>query len=432
MANHTWKARRAANVPVSTGGCTLRGVPVAVPESDDDAVEDNVEALAALLEEEDNDSFDTRHGPVASVKSPVAPGSLMQETEVQTTTLEPEPCSPHRSFTCGEAHSRGLAKHRSLSHEQVKHGRTDTWPDVIHGQITLPCNADHISHNSTCKTGADDVGQPFLQNDKANDDEQCNGRKLQKAGRKEQTKVIGAARQWLRARRSDPVMLQRLQALSRLSRGESQRFVADNQTRQPGEWNLAVLDARINAYHTELSALDMPFDHGHDNSVPADDGTVAHLFEEGKKSEERMIQGELRGDNRHSTAVASDPTQVETPKPITAAKRQCVHASSNQPRRRFMPRFPPQGLQMHDKTEQSNSTTRWVPSSAIEEPVSERKGGKPDCCHARQSKVDAAGCCWVCLDCGEELYYDGWHHEYSAQGAYPSLPGAAFRAGWRA
>merc|ERR1719433_2192156 len=100
-----------------------------------------------------------------------------------------------------------------------------------------------------------------------------------------------------------------------------------------------------------------------------------------------MMQGQLLptallgGDNSHSNALTSDPALVETPQPITtAAKRQCVlHASGNRPHRRFTPRCPPQGLQMHDKLGQSNSTTRWVPSRTIEEPGSERKSGKPDC-----------------------------------------------------
>jgi len=418
-ANRVMNTRRAGQSPPMDGGHRVRGdVPIAFPRTDDGMVEDDVETLAALLEEEDNDLFDCRHDSDASLMPSVAPGSLLQV---------PEPWSPPR--------------------QQIRSGSAEACSEKKHGQVTSAFNSGHSSHSSPYKIGVADVGQPLLQNEVfptpmlEATTAHAHGLDPQIADKKEHARVIGAARQWLRARRGDAEMLQRLQALSRLSRAESQRFVADNVARTPGEWNLAVLDARITADQAELSALETPPAHSFADSTPANDAATPAQSggEDDCDQEERTVQGELQPtallgqqQKRNGSALSGDQTQVGDLKPIAnAATRESVLANTNRPRRRFMPRCPPTELQMHNKLEQSQSSTRWVPRNATEEPVSDRTTVKSDCSHARRSKVDAAGCCWVCLDCGEELYYDGWRHEYSAHGAYPSQAGVVWRTGIR-
>lgn len=77
------------------------------------------------------------------------------------------------------------------------------------------------------------------------------------ARKRDATKVLHAARAWLKApcRKNDALMLERCAAMSGLTKKEIVDFVEANLNRKPGEWCFTVVDERIGAKKKEQEAI---------------------------------------------------------------------------------------------------------------------------------------------------------------------------------
>jgi len=93
-----------------------------------------------------------------------------------------------------------------------------------------------------------------------------------------------------------------------------------------------------------------------------------------------------------------DPSWTERPSPQAS-------------RCKFPPRLPPRR-----KTKDENEVTKWVPQNVtVSKTVAVTQKDPSQCGHRRQSKSEDAGHCWICTDCGEELWFDGWRLEWNSK-----------------
>jgi len=195
--------------------------------------EDDIEALAKLYDEEANG-----WAGIATVPAPQPAGSAdaaslvlqsqgpAMQADVKKTVRNSRIQRPPAR---GEARSAGLSLHRSIPPFKAANAGDAAYAA---GQSASK-RSNAIGEERVCDDGGLEV-----------DKEECT--KLQSKGTlKEHAKLRCAARQWLRARRCDRVMSDRLRALAALSDEDAQRFFGDNKDRQPGTWNFDVLDERI-------------------------------------------------------------------------------------------------------------------------------------------------------------------------------------------
>jgi len=70
------------------------------------------------------------------------------------------------------------------------------------------------------------------------------------------------------------------------------------------------------------------------------------------------------------------------------------------------------------------SDAYWYGTPTADEAISSSAApatGVAQCRHERKTRLKEAGCHWVCSDCGEELWYDGWMLERSLAGAWVNM-----------
>jgi len=105
------------------------------------------------------------------------------------------------------------------------------------------------------------------------------------------------------------------------------------------------------------------------------------------------------------SVVAAGPPTVSPP---SQAKRRRGQLDQEHPGvRSFAPRLP--------GTHPRPGSTKWVPAAGTVTAANDASA-KQQCSHARRTKPSSAGCHWVCSDCGEQLWYEGWRMEYSSLG----------------
>lgn len=260
----------------------------------------------------------------------------------------------------------------------------------------------------------------------------------------EPRQVIHAARQWLRAKQAEGAMVARLGALKFLSKSEVQRFVDANKIRKSGVWCFEVLDERIEARRKEAeTAAAVTGQLGAEGALPQPSApvTAAACDDQLDEAEElplpamcpaepakpakpsaakRGRRGVGRPGSNSGPRVRTDVQELEpgaTPKaePQHREAPRCglVVARDSTGRRRFAPqRAGSKGGRLR-----AGEATRWVPQ--ISPAFASGDSGQPQCSHERRDKPQEAGCCWVCLDCGEVLWYDGWKKEFQSDNAFP-------------
>eukprot|EP00929_Paragymnodinium_shiwhaense_P042532 TRINITY_DN21999_c0_g1_i1.p1 TRINITY_DN21999_c0_g1~~TRINITY_DN21999_c0_g1_i1.p1 ORF type:complete len:650 (-),score=164.94 TRINITY_DN21999_c0_g1_i1:36-1985(-) len=105
---------------------------------------------------------------------------------------------------------------------------------------------------------------------------------------------------------------------------------------------------------------------------------------------------------------------TETHQPSTAARRFAPVQTAGMAQRNARMRRPP-GASAAAARLSASST-----HAAGTRPPPPRAAMKKGCPHIRREKMADAGHMWICTDCGEELYFDGWKMEYSTAGRWIS------------
>ncbi|CAE8656968.1 unnamed protein product, partial [Polarella glacialis] len=128
-------------------------------------------------------------------------------------------------------------------------------------------------------------------------------------------------------------------------------------------------------------------------------------------AQRRQGRGSGRGLRSSSNEVSAGATRRQVPSGLI------LRDSAG--RRRFAPQRPSvlQGGRLRASEE-----TRWVPLCS--EAFGSVDGAKllPKCPHENRDRPEKACCSVVCLDCGEDLFYDGWRLEFVSTSA-AVLPG---------
>jgi len=296
----------------------------------------------------------------------------------------------------------------------------------------LTCKAIFLPQQDVDTTATRAASATNMYDDPLDNDGTSSGHLLSSRGRgttgprQEQLRVINAARQYLRSHRGDDeAMEMRHRALSRLSRGEAQRFVETNKDRRPGEWVWSVLDERIRALSEETkcvanwAAAHCP---SPDKVVPEIPPTASSSLREVSGNCDNLdALGVLRTSAPRSKIQSIAVEQiVENKKLGTTAKLSQRTGLQQRGKRPMYPRLPV------FKDGESSSATKWVPASLrkdvsakLSTPVGD---GTQACLHLVRNRPSMAGCCWICADCGEELQYDGWRMEFSMGGPIPRKP----------
>jgi len=235
--------------------------------------------------------------------------------------------------------------------------------------------------------------------------------------RQEGARVVGAARQFLRVRRNDAIM----------ERGETQRFTLANKDRRKGEWNWEVLDER--AAELELAAPSteaLPSGASAPPPASTSDGSIRESLEPSAG-----IPAESRAAPR---LPSEEPAEEPVEEPAAGLARE--HAGAVP---RAQPTLPAPMSEMElarvaqafvPQARQGGPRTKWVSSS---KPTAALRADEPkvtNCKHERRTKPTSAGCQWICTDCGDVLWFDGWRLEYSNTGPYQiQLPQAVTMTG---
>lgn len=96
-------------------------------------------------------------------------------------------------------------------------------------------------------------------------------------------------------------------------------------------------------------------------------------------------------------------------------------ADAAQTRRRLplVPKFPgsqPSRVKNTKWNPINKPSFQQMPASKRDIPNQPPGQSTSDCKHLRRTKPEKAGCHWVCIDCGETLWYEGWRMEISPHG----------------
>lgn len=274
-------------------------------------------------------------------------------------------------------------------------------------------------------------------------------------------------------------MAVRLTALSGMSHGETDRFVAANVVRQKGVWDWSVLDARLADAGRPLAAgaeagAEVPVAARSVAAAASAAGAASHRVPS-STAQQLWLQGEAAvAVSAGGAGFAGELSPLLMPPPLVASAKTAAEGDEAEDEEGLLPLVPPSPPRFggpllvqpgvgdeHEETTDAESdeeedpspeealapeprsrqrftprmpgsqsraanSTKWVPgtqplrksSSTAFEPLVTGPWPAPRrrCEHRRLTKPSDAGCMLVCGDCGESVCYDGWRLEHNVLG----------------
>lgn len=234
--------------------------------------------------------------------------------------------------------------------------------------------------------------------------------------------VICSARSYLAKHvAADPVAAKRSRTLALWTqhREALQPFVDANKERRKGQWSWQLLDKVADDLLAD-TAPDGSGNGAEGGAVSArPDGNAGASSAAARHADAAVAAAGAAGGVADDGALTTASTAASAQGAVPGSAQQAAGPSASSaakfsgaargpvvgPARRMRGLAGPVG----PVTGESSRATRWLPGAVAGVAAGSTASGH--CRHLRKDKSLASHCFWVCLDCGEELRYDGWRVE---------------------